>query len=147
MGVISAILQHDVADGGWFAWVSIFALFLFAGTVPLWIAAIVRAWRHGQWLYSVDLGALDVLIGVVILQPILSQLGLNSSDVVMMFGALLALGAGLGVVAIWGHWRRWSMDAHHTRTIIWALLGVGLLAVGLAHIFIPTTLPLPLFVA
>lgn len=147
MDVISAILRRDFAYSDVLTWGLLFALLLIAGTVPLWIAAIVRAWRHGQRLYTVDMMALDVLISVALLQPILSQLSLNSSDVVMAFGVLLALGAGLGVIAIWIHWRRWSTDAHHTRTIIWALLGVGLLAVSLAYIFNPTTLPLPLFEA
>lgn len=145
MGGVMAILQRDYAAAGWEVWGLFVTAILALSSVLLWSATVARYWRQGQRLRSIGATALVILIYAAFLQPSVSQLGLYSSSAGMIFGALLALGAGLGAIAIWGHWRRWSSDVHHAQAIRWMILGALFLALDLAQMFIPGALPRPFF--
>ena len=114
---------------------------LIVASVPLWISGGVRMWRQGQRLQGIDSSLLGLLTEVVLTQSVASQLGLYTPGVGLVFLALLGLGFALGAISFWAHWRRHLRGEHLAWTVARAALVVAFLAIGLAHAFIPATMP------
>ena len=110
----------------------------------LWIWAAARSWRQGQRLQSLDQAILGLLMEVVLAQPVVSQLGLYTPGVGLVFLALLGAGFALAAVTLWGHWRHHLHGEHFALTVAWAALVAAFLALGLAHAYIPSAMPRPL---
>lgn len=110
-------------------------------TTLLWLATAARGWRQGQRLQSLDQALLGLLMEVVLAQPVASQFGLYTPSIGFAFLALLGIGFALGAISFWGHWRRHPHGEQLAWTVARAALTVAFLAVGLAHAFIPATMP------
>ena len=124
------------------------ALTLTAGLIVagalLWIISASRSWRQGQRLQACDLGLLGLLIEIVLAQNLFSQLGLYSPGVGRVFLALLGIGFALAALTFWGHWRRHPQGERLALTVTRLVVVAAFLALGLAHAYIPSTMPRPL---
>jgi hypothetical protein len=114
---------------------------LIVAGAPLWIIGAASMWRRGQRRQSLDYALLGLLMEVVIAQPIVSQLGLYTPGVGHVFLALLGIGFALAAVTFWGHWRRRPHSEQLAWTVARIAIVIAFLAIGLAHAFIPATMP------
>lgn len=121
---------------------TITAIFI-AATIALMIAGGLRSWRRGEHVKSLIFLAFGVLYVPLSLQPAIASLGLYSSGVRIACALALALGAALGVIALWAFWRRAPQSGSRIVTILWAIVFSGLLLVGAAQTFLPGALPRP----
>jgi hypothetical protein len=86
----------------------------------------------------------QVLFGLMILvltQTFISELGLYTPIVGVVFLALLVIGLALAPIAFWRAWRRFPYGAPLVWTVARGMLVVAFLALGLIHAFIPSSMP------
>lgn len=141
---IIAAFQRTFAYDTFVGVVLTISAILIMSSALLWIWAAARSWRQGQRLQSLDQALLGLLMEVVIAQPVVSQLGLYSPGVGRVFLALLGTGFALAALTFWGHWRRHPQGKRLALTVARLVVVAAFLALGLAHAYVPSTMPRPL---